>query len=130
MTATERATMEAARDALRFLADASETFAGSEPDMPSHRESERVFDSALVDARAALGRLDAALAPARVEWRDCSWGFAADLPDGRYIEIVNVASGVLWNLFAHKMEPESKIGGTADTLDEAKAAALAAAGVR
>jgi hypothetical protein len=40
--------------ALRGLADAAETFAGSEPDMPSHEDTEREFDAALAAARAAL----------------------------------------------------------------------------
>jgi hypothetical protein len=43
------------RECLLALADAAETFAGSEPDMPSHADTETEFDIALGCARAALG---------------------------------------------------------------------------
>jgi len=41
--------------ALRELADASEEYASSDSDMPSHEESERRFDAALDAARKFLG---------------------------------------------------------------------------
>ena len=42
------------RQALATLADASETLASSDPDMPSHRSTERAFDDALHTARTVL----------------------------------------------------------------------------
>lgn len=41
-------------EALQRLVTASEDFASSEPDMPSHKGTETIFDEALVNARAAI----------------------------------------------------------------------------
>jgi hypothetical protein len=42
------------KDALRELADSSEDFAGSEPDMPGHPRTEERFEEALSKARVLL----------------------------------------------------------------------------
>ncbi len=46
------------RQALGRLADAAETLASSEPDMPSHRATAREFDDALDTARTVLKATD------------------------------------------------------------------------
>lgn len=45
----------AVTEALRALADAAETFASSDPEMPSHAETEAEFERALAAARKVLG---------------------------------------------------------------------------
>lgn len=38
------------------LIDAAETFASSDPEMPSHRATEDEFEAALAEAKAVLGK--------------------------------------------------------------------------
>lgn len=46
-------------EALQRLLTASEDYASSEPDMPSHKGTETIFDEALINARAAIAEATA-----------------------------------------------------------------------